>query len=76
MHGSVIDVPTNVDQIQSILSHLPYDGAIVGVLLKRLFEYKSLYMSRNVCPNMVMVALRNLIETPLYKDLNVSIHHQ
>ncbi len=25
---------------------------------------------------MVMVILRNLIETPLYKDLNVTIHHQ
>ncbi len=25
---------------------------------------------------MVMITLRNLIQTPLYKDLNVSIHHQ
>ncbi len=25
---------------------------------------------------MVMVVLRYLIETPLYKDLNVTIHHQ
>ncbi len=25
---------------------------------------------------MVMVVLQYLIETPLYKDLNVSIHHQ
>jgi hypothetical protein len=33
-------------------------------------------MSRNVHPNMVMIVLRNLIETPLYKDLNVTIHHQ
>jgi hypothetical protein len=33
-------------------------------------------MSRNVHANMVMVVLRNLIETPLYKDLNVIIHHQ
>jgi hypothetical protein len=33
-------------------------------------------MSGNVCPNMVMVTLQDLIETPLYKDLNVTIHHQ
>jgi hypothetical protein len=33
-------------------------------------------MSKNVHPNMVMVHLQNLIETPLYKNLNVSIHHQ
>jgi hypothetical protein len=31
MHGSVINVPTNVDQTQSILSHLPHDGATIGV---------------------------------------------
>jgi hypothetical protein len=33
-------------------------------------------MLENVCPNMVMVTLRDLIETPLYKYLNVTIHHQ
>jgi hypothetical protein len=33
-------------------------------------------MSGNVHANMVMVILQNLIETPLYKDLNVIIHHQ
>ncbi len=76
MHGGVIIVLANVDQIQSILSHLPRDGAIKGVFLKRHFEYKSPYMLGNVHPNMVMVILWYLIETPLYKDLNVNIHHQ
>jgi hypothetical protein len=33
-------------------------------------------MLGNVHPNMVMVTLQDLIETPLYKYLNVSIHHQ
>jgi len=33
-------------------------------------------MLRNVCPDMVMVTLQDLIETPLYKYLNVSIHHR
>jgi len=76
MHGSVINVPENVDQIQSILPHLSHDGATIRVFLKICLEYKSPYMSKNVCPNMAMVALRYLIETPLYKYLNVSIHHQ
>jgi hypothetical protein len=30
MHGSVINVPTNVDQTQSILPHLPHDGATLS----------------------------------------------
>jgi hypothetical protein len=32
-------------------------------------------MSIIVHPNMVIVTLRDLIETPLYKDLNVTTHH-
>jgi hypothetical protein len=65
----------NVDQTQLILPCLPHDGAIIGVFLKWCLKYKSPYMSRNVHPNMTMVALWNLIETPLYKDMNVIIHH-
>jgi hypothetical protein len=38
MHGSVINVLRNVDQIQSILSRLPHDGATIGVFLKQHFE--------------------------------------
>jgi hypothetical protein len=57
MHGSVINVPSNVDQTQSILLGLPHDGAIIGVFLKQHLEYKSPYMSSNVHPNMVMVVL-------------------
>jgi hypothetical protein len=54
MHGNVINVPENVDQTQSILPHLPHDGAIICVCFKKRLEYKSPYMSRNVHPNMVM----------------------
>ncbi len=34
MYGSVIDVHANVNQIQSILPHLPHDGATIGVFFK------------------------------------------
>jgi hypothetical protein len=33
-------------------------------------------MLGNVRPKMVMITLQDLIETPLYKDLNVTIHYQ
>ncbi len=55
MHDSVISVPTNVDQTQSILSHLPHDSATIDVLLKKHLEYKLRRMLENVCLNMVMV---------------------
>jgi len=41
MHGSVINVPTNVDQTQSILPHLPHGGVTQCVFLKQCLEYKS-----------------------------------
>jgi hypothetical protein len=76
MHGYVINVLANVDRTQSILPRLPHDGVTIGVFFKQCFEYKSPYMVGIVCPNMVMVILRDLIETPLCKNLNVIIHHQ
>ena len=33
-------------------------------------------MSRNIQPNMTMIALKDLINTPLYKECNVSIRPQ
>jgi hypothetical protein len=33
-------------------------------------------MLKNVRSNMMMVVLQDLLETPLYKDLNVNIYHQ
>lgn len=45
----------------------------MGVFFKRRLKYKSTYVSGNVRPNIVMMALQDLIETPLYKDLNVTI---
>jgi hypothetical protein len=51
-------------------------GTVISVFFKQHLEYKSPYMSKNVHPNTVMVVLQDLIETPLYKDLNVTIHHQ
>jgi hypothetical protein len=33
-YASVINVPTNVNQTQFILSHVPYDETIIGVFFK------------------------------------------
>jgi len=58
-----------------MLPHSQHDGVTICLFFKQHLKYKSPYMLENVCPNMVMVTLRDLIETPLYKDLNVTIHH-
>jgi len=51
----MVIVLTNVDQTQSI--NLPHDGATIGVFFEWSLEYKSPYMSNNVCRNMVIVVL-------------------
>jgi len=57
MHGDVIDVPINMNQIQSIRPHLPHNDVAIGVFFKWCFEYKLLHMSKNVLPNMVIITL-------------------
>jgi hypothetical protein len=72
MRGSIVNVPTNLDLVQNILPRLPHDSSTIIVYLKRKLEYKSIYMSRFVHPNVVMKALYTLCNTPLYKDIKVS----
>ncbi len=76
MKGIIINVPTNINQMQLVLPRLPYDEATIGVFLKGRLGYKSPYMFGNVCLNLVMLALKDLISTPLYSNLNVTIHIQ
>ena len=76
LHGSIINVPANIDQTQSVLPRLPEDGTTIGILLKRRLEYRSPYMSGNIRPNITMIALKDLINTPLYKECNVLIRPQ
>ena len=65
MHGSIINVLSNINEIQSILLQLPHDDLTIGKFFKRPFEYKSPYMSRNVYPHYIMLSLNALLKTPL-----------
>jgi len=74
VHGSVINVLANIDKIQSVLPCLSEDGSIVEVLIKCCLEYKSPFIFGNVLSNMIMLPLKDLLNTPLYRELNVWIH--
>jgi hypothetical protein len=39
LHGSIINVPSNIDQTQSLFPRLLEDGTTIGTLLKRCLEY-------------------------------------
>jgi hypothetical protein len=57
-----------------MLPCLSYDETTICVFLKHQFECKSVYMSTNVCANLIMLTLKYLILTILYTNLNVTIH--
>jgi hypothetical protein len=73
IHGSIINVPSNINETQSILPRLPHDDLTIGILLKRRLEYKSPYMCGNVRPNYIILALNDLLKTPLYINSNVTV---
>jgi hypothetical protein len=74
MRGSVVNVPSNLDLIQGVLPRLPHDSSTIAIYLKRKLEYKSVYLSGFVRPNIVMKALHDLCETPLYKEGGITMN--
>ena len=50
--------------------------ATIGLILKRRLEYKSSYITWNERLNYVMLVLHGLLDTPLYKNIEVYIHPQ
>jgi hypothetical protein len=49
MHGSVINVLTNMNQTQLILPRLPHNDITIHLCFLSGLEYKLFYMSKNVC---------------------------
>jgi hypothetical protein len=64
--GSIVNVPTNSDLVQTILLILLYDDSSIVVFLKRKLLYKYMYMSSYVHPNIVIKVLQELCQTPIY----------
>ncbi len=72
--GSIINVPSNINFTQSILPCFLHDEATIGLSLKRQMEYKSPYLTCNVHLNLIMLALHDLFNTPLYENSRITIH--
>jgi hypothetical protein len=73
MCGSIINVPANVNRTQSILPRMLNDEITIAFIWKHILEYKSPYLSGNIQPNQVMVALKDLVKIPLYINAEMSI---
>jgi hypothetical protein len=73
MHGSIVNVPTNLNLVQIVLFWLSCDDCSITIFLKRKSKYKSIYMLGYVHPNMMMKTLQELCQTPMYKIAKFSI---
>jgi hypothetical protein len=67
MHGSIVNVPTNLNIMQNILPRMPYDDSLIVIFFKGKLKYKSIYMSSYIHLNIVMKILQEHYQTPLYK---------
>jgi len=52
---------------------MSYDETTMRIILKCRLEYESPYLSGNIKPNQTMLALRNLMKTPLYINVKNSM---
>jgi hypothetical protein len=72
--GSIINVPSNINFTQSILFCLPHDETTISLSLKRQMEYKSPYLTTNIGPNLIMLALHDFFNAPSYENSRITIH--
>jgi hypothetical protein len=73
MHESIVNVLTNVNLVQTILCQLLYDNSSIAIFLKRKLDYKSIYMLGYVHSNIMIKALQELCQTPLYESVKIAI---
>jgi len=73
MHENMVNVPTNLNLVQTILCQWLYDDSSIAIFFKGKLGYKSIYKFGYVCSNIMMKALQELCQTPLYKSAKTSI---
>ena len=72
IHGPAINVPSNVDQVCSVLPRLPSESQLIPLKFKRKREYKKHYYYDFVDINKVVNALQYLkTNNPLYSNIKM-----
>lgn len=72
LKGNVITVPTPIDTTLTLLPRLPKDCHCINIHLKRRIKNEHSYIAQQVNPNLVNRALLKLIDTPLYRDMDIT----
>ena len=74
--GTIINVLASLDRVKTTLPRYIDDYMIVSVMLKRKMEYKNDYLSRNILPKKVIIALHDFCSTSLYKIEQIVINDE
>ena len=73
IHGPVVNVPTDLTPVCTLLPRLPSQTQMVPMKLKRKLCYKGHYMYQYVRPAKVLAALQWLkLNNSLYKDVEIN----
>ena len=73
IHGSAVNVPTDLTAVCTLLSRLPSETLMVPVKLKRKLCYKGHYMYEYIRPAKVLTALQWLkSNNPLYRNVQIN----
>lgn len=71
--GSVVNIPTDLEEMITTLPRTFDECKYVHVVFKRKLEHQTKYLEENINVKRVMDALIFLNETPLYKEYNINI---
>ncbi|GBM80454.1 ATP-dependent DNA helicase PIF1 [Araneus ventricosus] len=73
MKGSVVNIPIDIDDMVQVLPRAFDNLATIQIKLKRHVMHKSNYLFETVRPVAVCDALDYLVQTPLYREHNITI---
>ena len=74
IRGAVVNVPTKLSKISSLLPRVPTDAHMISLKLKRRIAYSSYYMYEYIRPTRVVEAFRKLKEIhPSYHDTTFNV---
>ena len=71
---TIINIDEYLDKIENALPRVLDDSMTIAVFLKHRLEYINAYLSGNVQPKNVMLALNELCKTMLYQNEGIVIN--
>ncbi|OXU17425.1 hypothetical protein TSAR_004865 [Trichomalopsis sarcophagae] len=73
LKGSIINIPTEINEIIKVLPRNFNQMSIIQIKLKRHIDHQTDYMYETIKPSKICEALEYLVKTPLYQKHNIKV---